>query len=470
MIQVSGTAIIEHRDSGEIFEISSDDLQFEDVSTYERDMGPEVLWTARIDHPDLGELEWSVTEYPQGAISGTPEADVNGHELQRDFHFEVDFPEPDVDPEDPDEDDEYDGNSDVAPLPASITNGDAEEMRQWFLENYEDPTNSLPYSSGDGGYQWINGGPYTPLEALQEEFDRTYSFEAMETVAKSIEDEDGTYEWSPRDREEPSEDRIFRLAERLDRHLPLAESIVSNEETGVFNIIARLAVKPNFLRSTLSQVEDALEDCLASQSNGLKEEDLEVRKLRRMLSKYADDPQRIEMDTTSVHNSILTKIGTEELPRSGEIQNLLDALRDAAQGIRGTDPDIAVNRRILQATNVPELSPEVIQTIQNAAPVIEAITEGELQEQMRDDIALLADYNGQLSGVSRRDGFGHDEIVRVTGRLSRIFLALKKTPDLIKKIEGSAIIKLGNIIGSVAGIMTAITGVVAGIGWLFNFF
>ncbi|WP_157094227.1 hypothetical protein [Brucella pseudogrignonensis] len=423
-------------------------------------MGAEVVWMATVDHPDLGELEWSVTEYPEGAISGTPDHDVNGHELQTDFSFDFDFdqPEPDYD-DDVDEDDDY-------TLPASITNGDAEEMRAWFFENYEDPANSLPYSSGDGGYQWINGGPYTPLEALQEEFDRTYSFEAIEAVANSIQDEDGSYEWSPLDREEPSEARVVRLAERLDRHLPLAETIVPNEATGAFNVVAKLAAKPNFLRSTLSQVEDALEDCLASASNGLREEDLEVRKLRRMLSKYASDPQRIEMDATSVHNSILTKIGTEELPRSGEIQNLLDALRDAAQGIRGTDPEIAENRRILQATTVPELTPEVLQTIQEAAPVIDAITEGELQEEMREDIAVLADYNGELSGVRRRDGFGHDEIVRVTGRLSRIYSALKKTPDLMKKIEENPVIKL---IGSVTVIVGAISSVVAGIGWLFSF-
>lgn len=280
MIQASGTAVIEHRDSGETYEILSDDLQFEDVSTHERDMGLEVLWIARVYHPELGELEWSVTEYPQGAISGTPEADVNGHELQTDFHFEIDYPERDVDSEDPDEGDDVV----VDPLPRSITEDDAEEMREWFHKNYEDPANSLPYSSVDGGDQWINGGPHTPLEALQQEFDRVYSFEAIEEVARSITDKDGTYDWSPRDRVESSEDRIVRLAERLDRHLPLAERIVSNEETGAFNIVAKLAAKPNFLRATLGQIEDAIDDCLASPSNGLSEQDHEVRKLRRMLS------------------------------------------------------------------------------------------------------------------------------------------------------------------------------------------
>lgn len=444
MIQTSGTAVIEHRDSGEIYEISSDDLQFEDVSTHERDMGPEILWTARIDHPELGELEWSVTEYPAGAISGTPEADVNGHELQTDFHFEVSFPEPDVDPDDYHVDDH---------LPSSITDGDAEEMREWFLANYEAPANSLPYSSGDGGYQWINGGPYTPLEALQEEFDRVYSFEAIEAVAQSITDEDGTYDWSPRDRVESSEDRIFRLAERLDRHLPLAERIVSNEETGAFNIVAKSAAKPNFLRATLGQIEDALDDCLESPSNGLSEQDHEVRKLRRMLSKYADDPQRIEMDATSVRNGILAKIGTEELPRSEEIQGLLDALRDAAQGVRGTDPDIAENRRILDSADTTRISEDSVKAIVEAAPVLEAITEGELQQQMQDDLAILAEYDGQLGGLSRSDGFGHDEITRVVGRAARILLWIKRNPGVIAKRVGTSLLTAAGIFGTICTVI-----------------
>ena len=57
MIQMSGTAVIEHSKSGEIYEISSGDLHLESMSSIERDMGPEVLWTARIDHPELGDLE-----------------------------------------------------------------------------------------------------------------------------------------------------------------------------------------------------------------------------------------------------------------------------------------------------------------------------------------------------------------------------------------------------------------------------
>ena len=43
-------------------------------------------------------------------------------------------------------------------------------MRKWFLDNYEDPVHSLPYESREGGYIWLDGGPYDPHEELHEKF------------------------------------------------------------------------------------------------------------------------------------------------------------------------------------------------------------------------------------------------------------------------------------------------------------
>lgn len=43
-------------------------------------------------------------------------------------------------------------------------------MVEWFEENYEDPANGVPHDSGEGGYQYFNGGPYDPNEVLQEEY------------------------------------------------------------------------------------------------------------------------------------------------------------------------------------------------------------------------------------------------------------------------------------------------------------
>jgi hypothetical protein len=43
-------------------------------------------------------------------------------------------------------------------------------MREWFKERYKDPADGVPYDSGEGGYQYIHGGPYDPQDVLMAEF------------------------------------------------------------------------------------------------------------------------------------------------------------------------------------------------------------------------------------------------------------------------------------------------------------
>jgi hypothetical protein len=45
------------------------------------------------------------------------------------------------------------------------------QVIDWFLENYEDPANNVSYDSGKGGYQYVNGGPYHPMEVLRQKFE-----------------------------------------------------------------------------------------------------------------------------------------------------------------------------------------------------------------------------------------------------------------------------------------------------------
>lgn len=45
-----------------------------------------------------------------------------------------------------------------------------DEMVEWFLENYEDPANGVPYESAEGGYIYILGGPYHADDVLSEKF------------------------------------------------------------------------------------------------------------------------------------------------------------------------------------------------------------------------------------------------------------------------------------------------------------
>ena len=80
-----GTARIKHKMTGTIFEIESDELQW-DGSADERQMGPEIRHQAQIAHPELGELTWSLWEYPEG-VENFRESKVNGHEIIEDFDY-----------------------------------------------------------------------------------------------------------------------------------------------------------------------------------------------------------------------------------------------------------------------------------------------------------------------------------------------------------------------------------------------
>lgn len=69
-----------------------------------------------------------------------------------------------------------------------------EVMVEWFRENYEDPAQETPYDSGEGGYQYIWGGPYEAGEELYEYFDAT---DDEVNAAAAIIQEDGTFDWAP---------------------------------------------------------------------------------------------------------------------------------------------------------------------------------------------------------------------------------------------------------------------------------
>ncbi|MFN7934747.1 MAG: DUF262 domain-containing protein [Bryobacteraceae bacterium] len=46
-----------------------------------------------------------------------------------------------------------------------------EKMIEWFFKHYKDPADGVPYDSGEGGYQYVLGGPYNARDVLQEEFE-----------------------------------------------------------------------------------------------------------------------------------------------------------------------------------------------------------------------------------------------------------------------------------------------------------
>lgn len=82
--------------------------------------------------------------------------------------------------------------------PADLSNvdrkGRIELMVEWFRENFDDPANSLPYESAEGGYQWIWGGPFDAAEELQNAFPQADE-EEVEGAVERLEKR-GTNEWT----------------------------------------------------------------------------------------------------------------------------------------------------------------------------------------------------------------------------------------------------------------------------------
>ena len=66
-------------------------------------------------------------------------------------------------------------------------------LKQWFLENYEDPAENTPYV-GEVGYQWIWGGPYDAREEIVTHFTDVPRDIVEEVVTELQRD---VVEWAP---------------------------------------------------------------------------------------------------------------------------------------------------------------------------------------------------------------------------------------------------------------------------------
>jgi hypothetical protein len=72
-----------------------------------------------------------------------------------------------------------------------------EAMRIWFLSRYCDPVHDTPYNGAEGGYLFVNGGPYTAEDELYRRFGGGLSNdEEIRAVIDDVESE-GIEEWAP---------------------------------------------------------------------------------------------------------------------------------------------------------------------------------------------------------------------------------------------------------------------------------
>lgn len=72
----------------------------------------------------------------------------------------------------------------------------ADEIVDWFFKNYEDPAEGVPYESREGGYQYVNGGPYKAEDEIYKNFpdiDEATLRRAVKIIEKD------RYEWIKKD-------------------------------------------------------------------------------------------------------------------------------------------------------------------------------------------------------------------------------------------------------------------------------
>jgi hypothetical protein len=82
----NGTASIRHRETGRIYDIDGDMLDWEIVDGDERQMGPEFHHEAVFEHPELGKIVWGLWEYPVG-VENYRKTDAGPHEVVEDLDY-----------------------------------------------------------------------------------------------------------------------------------------------------------------------------------------------------------------------------------------------------------------------------------------------------------------------------------------------------------------------------------------------
>lgn len=136
-----------------------------------------------------------------------------------------------------------------------------DNMKEWFLENYEPPENNLPYESREGGFLYIWGGPYEIEEVLSEEFGSDVSEHIMNICIEQIEEEYGELEWSA----VPQNDRLWVTI------IPDYETCNDIGASGMFQIIGVDDENGNDLSSFIDagQHYSSLKDVLKELSENL---------------------------------------------------------------------------------------------------------------------------------------------------------------------------------------------------------
>jgi HEPN superfamily RiboL-PSP-like protein len=170
-----------------------------------------------------------------------------------------------------------------AELKAADRETQIDAMRNWFYQNFEDPVNETPFDSGEGGYQYIHGGPYDAQEELTSQFEDSVPPDVIEELTEELENQ--CSEWAPRS---SSDYDLTDYDEyTLDSLAPVSEHI-KTFNASIDNILKLIGTTDDqFLRrllfaSAITSLETYLSDVFVSSIRG------NPTALRRFVESFPD--------------------------------------------------------------------------------------------------------------------------------------------------------------------------------------
>ena len=145
-------------------------------------------------------------------------------------------------------------------------------MKQWFLENYEDPAERTPYESAEGGYIWIWGGPYDAREEIEEYFHEFADESAIDEAVDEL--EHYCVQWAPTERPGDYDDFVIDdISSITEAHKNFSGAIEEIEkllETKIAQEVECIFYRLLFV-NVITALETFLSDAFISKVMGNKE-------------------------------------------------------------------------------------------------------------------------------------------------------------------------------------------------------
>lgn len=453
MVYVRGKARIRHAETGEIYEIGADRIDFEAVGSHERGMGLETRYSAIVDHPQLGQLVWDLWEYPVGAENHR-NTDVGTHELLEDIDFGLQHEPPD---------------DDERQLPIDTLVG-------WFFERFEDPAHRLPYETAEGGFQWIYGGPYDAREQLEENFPDEAEH-IIDAAVEQIESE-GLTEWAPvsspedygadEDEEPFGEDDLNEIVRDLDDLIsaipePASDPAFRLGDDGLVHMAAAPDRQPEVSDGDLLEELRSASAALRSSLKGTNAHTDLLQRVENYEEALLEDPISISrlygrgVRLENAARSARRRIEADELPAfTAETEQNLNSVLDlhATYIMSGED-----GRRLVEGAAAYRSTPDETAALKEAAEkVSSAVAQRQdvFSEEVRRHVAQAAQDIGDGPHPERSNQVAVRSLGNMTGSLLKWVGVVGASA-----IVGGAIAASAPGVAAVAGGASAITGIVS---------